>query len=70
MIGPLNVLRVEDVAHGKETVWVYSADSLAQALVLISKGGLGEYVIESKQTGNRRLYAVESGGEVVYVGPV
>jgi hypothetical protein len=67
MIAPFDVLLVEE---SKRTVWAFSASSLPEALEAIRKRGKGEYVVQSVETGNRRLYAVKADGETVYVGRV
>jgi hypothetical protein len=67
MTGLINVYRVEE---SQTTVWIFSADSLAEALERIRNSGAGDYVVESVRTLNRRLYAVKTDGKMVYVGRV
>jgi hypothetical protein len=67
MTGLINVYRVDET---NTIVWVFSADSLAEALERIRKSGAGDYVVESVKTRNRRLYAVKADGKMVYVGRV
>ena len=63
MIAPLEVHRVK----ANESVCIFVASSLLEALLRIRKSGTGEYVVRSLKTGNERVYQMKPNGEMVFV---
>ena len=47
--------------------WLGCAETLVQALELVSKRGPGSYFVFSQETGRRNFYEVTSNGGVVHV---
>ena len=64
MHAPLDVYRV--VESNDVSKFLFRTDSLFDALELISKEGLGLYLVLSKNTQRKRLYEVMPSGELVF----
>jgi hypothetical protein len=60
MIAPLDVFAV----HGSEPKWLGEAGTLAEAIELIRKTGVGSYFVYSQTTQHKNFYNVSSDGVV------
>ena len=63
MTAPLEVHRVK----ANESVCIFVASSLLEALLRICKSGPDKYVVRSLKTGNERAYQMKPDGELVFV---
>ena len=62
MIAPLNVFQLNSNDVG---VWVFTVDSLLEALKVIQQRGSGEYLIYPQKSGRRRFHEVAENGNIV-----
>jgi hypothetical protein len=60
MIPPLDVFALKD---GKPQ-WLGYAETLAKALELAGKNGLGSYFVFSQETGHKTFYEISANGVV------
>ena len=63
MIAPLEVFRVDE----RGPLWIDVAQSLDDAIILIRKAGVGEYLLVSRTTHHKDQYLVSPEGHVEFV---